>query len=153
MKKIITTFSLLLCTFSLTLCGAPSDPAPIKATPVEETVRATPLTPEPSPPIQEPTQIADKLPSYEHAFIKMLLSLGALLVLIFLTVWALKRLSSGRLKFMNNALAIKILEKRSLSPKSVLYLVEVSGKKVLIAESQLEIKRLMEVEEIIETDQ
>lgn len=89
-------------------------------------------------------------PSYEATFVKMILSLGALLVLIFLTVWALKRLSSGRLRFMNQGMGIKILEKRPLSPKSVLYLVEIGGQKVLISESQLEVRKITDVSEVFE---
>ena len=37
---------------------------------------------------------------------------------------------------------IQVLEKRMLSPKSILYLIEVEGQKVLVAESQHEIRRL-----------
>jgi len=36
--------------------------------------------------------------------------------------------------------AIKILEKRALSPKSMLYLIEVGGKPFVISESQLEVR-------------
>jgi hypothetical protein len=35
---------------------------------------------------------------------------------------------------------IKVLEKRILSPKSILYLVEYEGKKVLVSESHLNMK-------------
>ncbi len=38
--------------------------------------------------------------------------------------------------------SIQILEKRMISPKTMLYLIEAEGKQILIAESQLEVKRL-----------
>lgn len=81
-------------------------------------------------------------PSYEHALGKMLLTLFGLIVLILLTVWIMRRLSAGRLGRTNADHAIKILEKRALSPKSMLYLLDVEGKHVLISESQLEVRAL-----------
>jgi len=51
-----------------------------------------------------------------------------------------KKISHGRLRNFNYLKSIKIIEKRPLSPKSMLYLIEVGGKQVLIAESQLEVR-------------
>jgi flagellar protein FliO/FliZ len=78
--------------------------------------------------------------SYETAFIKTIVVLVGLLVLVILTVWMFKRISNGRIRTFNYLKSVKILEKRPLSPKSMLYLIEVSGKQVLIAESQLEVR-------------
>ncbi len=62
-------------------------------------------------------------PTYEHALGKMLLTLFGLIVLIFLTLWVIRRLSAGRFsQQMKDSRAIKILEKRPLSAKSMLYL-------------------------------
>lgn len=83
---------------------------------------------------------------YESAFLKMFLTLIALIVAIFFTIWALKRLSQGRLHSLNGNRTIKIIERRALSPKTVLYLVEVAGKQAMIAESQLEVKRILTFE-------
>ncbi len=80
--------------------------------------------------------------SYETAFIKTIVVLVGLLVLIILTVWMFRRISNGRIRGMNVLKSVKILEKRPLSPKSMLYLIEVGGKQVLIAESQLEVRNL-----------
>ena len=85
------------------------------------------------------------MPSYEGAFLKMFLTLIALIVGIFLTVWLLKRLSQGRLSHSSGK-TIQIIEKRSLSPKTMLYLIDVDGKQTLIAESQLEVKKVMDLE-------
>jgi len=99
----------------------------------------------PIPPPIEASPV-DAIPGYEGAFIKMLLTLIALIAAIFLTVWALRRLAQGRLKASGAGRAIHVLEKRALSPKTALYLIEVSGKQVVIAESQLEIKRVVSLE-------
>lgn len=76
------------------------------------------------------------------AFAKMFLSLLALLILLFVSYWFLKRLVQNRLQKGTSDSAIQILEKRMISPKTMLYLVEVDNKKILLAESHLEIKRL-----------
>jgi len=51
-----------------------------------------------------------------------------------------KKISKGRFRSFNYLKSVKILEKRPLSPKSMLYLIEVGGKQVLIAESQFEVR-------------
>ncbi len=76
------------------------------------------------------------------AFAKMLLSLLILIALLYLSYWVLRRLIQNRLQRGNENQVIQILEKRVLSPKTMLYLIEVEGKKVLVAESHLEIKSL-----------
>lgn len=89
-------------------------------------------------------------PNYEFAFAKMILTLVGLLILVFVTYWLFKRMAGGRLSAMNFNRSIKVLEKRPLSSKSILYLVETEGKKILIAESQLEIRSLGVVEDTSE---
>ncbi|MFS8563023.1 MAG: flagellar biosynthetic protein FliO [Rhabdochlamydiaceae bacterium] len=84
----------------------------------------------------------DLVQGYEVSFLKMGLTFIALIVGIFCTVWILKRLSQGHLKNMNSNRAIKILEKRALSAKTMLYLVEIGEKQTLVAESHLEVKSL-----------
>lgn len=75
-------------------------------------------------------------------FIKMMLTFGALIFLLFGTYWFIKRLIRFRLeKGVGNG-SIYVVEKKMISPKTILYLVEVDNKKVLLAESHLEIKRL-----------
>lgn len=101
-------------------------------------------TDQPVVPGQPEQEAVVKPPSYEHALGKMLLTLLGLILLIILTVWMMRRLSSGRLARGNTTQAVKILEKRPLSPKSMLYLLEVDGKRILISESQLEVRPLSE---------
>ncbi|NGX59369.1 MAG: hypothetical protein KR126chlam3_00520 [Chlamydiae bacterium] len=84
--------------------------------------------------------IAEAPVSYKGAFMKMMLTLLGLIVLIVISVWMLRRVSHGRMKQMNLGRAMKVIERRPLSAKTVLYLVEISGKKVVIAESQVEVR-------------
>jgi flagellar biogenesis protein FliO len=90
---------------------------------------------------------AETLPSYEGAFLKMILTFVALIVGIIGTVWFMKRLSGGRFG-TSSSHTIKVLEKKALSPKTMLYVIEIDGKQTVIAESQLEIKRIMDLENI-----
>jgi flagellar biogenesis protein FliO len=76
------------------------------------------------------------------AFGKMFLTLIVLLLLLFISYWFLRKLIRQRMEKGASDSSIQILEKRMLSPKTTLYLVEIDQKKVLIAESQLEIRRL-----------
>ncbi len=81
-------------------------------------------------------------------FIKMLLTFTALIFLLFGTYWFIRRLIRFRLEKGTGSQSIQIVEKKMLSPKTMLYLVELEGKKILIAESQLEIKGLVNFSEI-----
>ncbi|HEU64098.1 MAG TPA: hypothetical protein ENH96_01740 [Chlamydiae bacterium] len=83
---------------------------------------------------------------YKPAFFKMLLILIALIALIFLTFWIFRRLMRMRLTQANLTKNIKILEKRAISPKSLLYIVEINGKKILISESNLEVRKIKELD-------
>ena len=106
----------------------------------------------PLPP-QEPIQALQQLEetpapvSYQGAFVKMMLTLVALIVLIGLSVWMLRKLGEGRIRQANLGRTIKVIEKRALSAKSVLYLIEVHGKKIVVAESQLEVRPITTVED------
>ena len=90
--------------------------------------------------------------SYEGAFFKTILVLVGLLILVVLTIWMFKKISNGRFRNFNYLKAIKVIEKRPLSPKSMLYLVEVAGKQILISESQLEVRTLSTLDYLGEKD-
>ena len=81
--------------------------------------------------------------SYEATLLKMLVTLGGLLALVFLTIWCLKKLKQGRLGGFGSQKKIIILEKKPLSPKTLLYFIELDGKKILLSESQVEVKMLV----------
>jgi len=98
---------------------------------------------QPAPQVSVEAPVQSEPPSYGHLFLKMMLTLVALIFLVFATIWILKKLSHARFGQLNQNRLIKILEKRALSPKSMLYLVEIEGKRVLVAESQLEVRRIV----------
>lgn len=126
-------FAFLLTCFS-TLCHA----------------QDTPQTPTELPSLMDQEAVpAEMPPSYQGAFVKMMLTLFALILFIILSVWMMRRLAHGRMKQMNYGKTIKILERRPLSAKSILYLIEAEGKKILISESQLEVRRISSIEEEI----
>lgn len=91
-------------------------------------------------------QTASDMPAGDlgAAFAKMCLSLVALIALLVVSYWFLKRLMQNRMQKNSENAAIHILEKRMISPKTMLYLIEVDKKKIVIAESQLEIKKISE---------
>jgi flagellar biogenesis protein FliO len=84
--------------------------------------------------------------NYGTALIRMLFALGICIGLLILTVWLLRRMMSARIQRGTKDQAIQLLEKRMISPKSTLYLIEIEGKRVLLAESQLEIRPIHELE-------
>ena len=84
--------------------------------------------------------------SYEGSFMRVILSLLGLIVLVIMTFWILKRLGRGRFGKFGSDKNIHIIERRPLSPKSVLYLVEIGNKRVLLSESQLEVRSLTSYE-------
>ena len=79
---------------------------------------------------------------YGASFIKMFLTMITLVLLFGLTIWFLKRLVRMRLEKGTGEQMIHVLEKKMLSPKTMLYVVELDGKKILLAESQLEIRNI-----------
>ena len=76
------------------------------------------------------------------ALIKMFLTLLALIALLFASYWFLRRLIQNRLQKGVGKQSIEILEKRMISPKTMLYIIRVQNKNILLAESHLEIKNL-----------
>ena len=74
--------------------------------------------------------------NFQAKFLNMLFILTLLIGFMILASWLLKRMMKARITQINQASYIKILETRQLSPKSVLYFIEIENKKVLIGESQ-----------------
>ncbi len=102
------------------------------------------LPPEPSPmDMQADTTLPATPPEdYGPAFFKMIAALVGLLVIIFIVMWLIKGISRGRFSRRSDTPHIAIIERHPLSPKSMLYLIEVDGARVLLAESQLEVRSL-----------
>lgn len=68
-------------------------------------------------------------------FMKMLATLGVLIAIMLTASWSLKRMLNTSVKQLNESSLIKIVEKRSLSNKSSIYLIEVQGKNYMLGES------------------
>jgi flagellar biogenesis protein FliO len=104
-------------------------------------------TPPSQPTTQESMQEPHHMPTYGSAVTKMVLTLAGLISMVFITIWLLKKLTQGRIGAFGKK-QINILERRPLSPKTVLYVIEFSGKQMIVAESQLEIKALASIDTI-----
>lgn len=91
-----------------------------------------------------PTPNDTELPSGEYGFavLKLFLSLILVLILLGATLWFLRRLIRYRLEKGSGVQAIKVLEKKMISPKTMLYFVEIEGKKIVLAESHLEVRQV-----------
>ena len=107
-----------------------------------------------------PTQEIPPLPSsneltqsYEGSFLRVIVSLLGLILLVVLTFWILKKLGRSRFGKFGSDKSIFILERRPLSPKTVLYLVEVGNKRVLLSESQLEVRALSSYELVTDIEE
>jgi flagellar biogenesis protein FliO len=87
---------------------------------------------------------------FASEFMHMLIVLGIIIVLLYVSAWMFRRMMTQRMQQMNVTSNIKIVEQRSLSPKSALYIVEVHGKTILISESHNGVKFLSELPEVSE---
>ena len=103
-------------------------------------------TPDTSGTAQEMTENAIDILGQPPELTKVMTILIVLIVGLFLTVWLVKRGFQNRFRSGGGKNQIQVIESRPISPKTVLYLIEVRGKKFLMAESQLEVKRIGDVE-------
>lgn len=140
---------IILCCFSLLADNTKlaGDDAHINIESVNRVKDQKSDMPPPTPVEEKPVVDIHKTTDvYEMAFVKMIVVLIALLTLVILTIWMFKKFSRGRLCTLNYLKSIKILEKRPLSPKSMLYLIEIRGKQVLLSESQFEVRSITTLE-------
>jgi len=93
-------------------------------------------------PHPEPITQWDASGEYKATFFRTLFVIVGILVVVLIIVWLLKRMSSGRPMMVNHYKNIKILERRPLSPQTILYQLEIGGRQVIIAESKVEVKVL-----------
>ena len=82
---------------------------------------------------------------FKISFFKTLAVIAFCLILIFLALWFFKRFANQKFFNLNEAHHIKIIEKRPISPKSILYLIQVGNRQIVIAESQLEVRAIQEM--------
>jgi flagellar protein FliO/FliZ len=152
-RKLLLALLLLTTSIGWSATKQQADVTP----PSEESAPALP-TPSPEPsesPAPEPHPLPsskEMTTSYESAFVRMLVTIIGLVFLVFATLWILRRLGKGKFK-MGSSRTINVLERKALSPKSMLYIVEIGNKKVLISESQLEVRTLTSLEELPDTSE
>jgi flagellar biosynthetic protein FliO len=82
---------------------------------------------------------------FKISFFKTLLSMGLCLGAILVALWFVKRFANKKFFSLNNEHHIKIIERRPISPKSVLFLVQIGDKQILIAESHLEVRGICNI--------
>lgn len=140
-----TLFVCLTCTFSGPLAaadnGAPSPPAE------KPLIVPKPVTPATAPTL--PKELEDDSNGGNSRFLSELLnmvtSLGLIVAAMFGVAWILKRMMAQRMEQANVTSSIKILERRVLTPKSVVYLIEVEGKRILVGESHTGMTKLTDL--------
>ncbi len=116
----------------------------------QQTTPAPSSEPSTSTTISTPSSESDKLTaSYESSFAKMIFSLLGLFLLIILSIWFLRRMKNAGFKGNSYQKSVRILERKPISPKSTLYVIEAMGKKILISESQHEVRALTELDETL----
>ncbi len=142
-KSLCLTFFLLFTNF----IGA--EPAPLHTFPFDHTTYSSnpfPSHPNSSsiPASSNPYALENlenkaNFPTTDEHFLKdfmsMLTTLGLIIVFIFFVSWFLKKMLNSRLQQLNTTSEIKILERRALTPKSAIYLIEIKGKEMVIGES------------------
>lgn len=80
--------------------------------------------------------------NFQVKFFNMLVVLGLLIGFMILASWMLKRMMRTRVDQLNATSSIKVLETRHLSPKSILYLLDIEGHRLVIAESHAGLSHL-----------
>ncbi|NBO24719.1 MAG: hypothetical protein EBU93_05755 [Chlamydiae bacterium] len=107
----------------------------------------TTVTIDPVPKIEVEQEKEVNLPkNYERVLFKTVMIIVFGVGSIFLLMIVLRRFSAVRFSTLNQQSYFKVLEKRPLSPKTILYLVQVGNQKIMLSESQLEIRKIGEIE-------
>ncbi len=76
---------------------------------------------------------------------KTLMLLIMVLLVLFVGTWYLKRFSTFRIKDTGKDARILLLEKRVISPKAVVYLLSIDGKKIALSETSSGVQLLGEI--------
>jgi len=99
-------------------------------------------------------QAAENLQKMDYGsdFLRMAVVLIILVGFAIFSAWFIKKILKSRMHHINQSKGIKILEKRTLSPKSCLYLINVLGKGVVIAETPHGIHPITELNMDAETE-
>lgn len=85
-----------------------------------------------------------KEPSFLREFVQMMITLVFVLGLAVVSLMLLRKLMRSRAVVLNDNSAIRVIEKRALTQKSSIYLIDVLGKGIVIAESPQGIEMISE---------
>lgn len=123
---------------------------------------ATPAAPQKpaAPETEMPADVDNQLPvpsgdgpvipadGYKNQFIKTVIAITIVFILVVVTIFCLRRYSGTRTFHMNSRKNIKVLERRSLSPNTHLYHIQVGSKQFVIAESKFDVRTLATLDSI-----
>ena len=89
------------------------------------------------------SKIEEALPdNFNALFTRMIITTSLIIILIIATLWAFKKFIRKKIFFSNSQNMVRILESRTLSAKSILYLIEVEKQKILISESHAGVSKI-----------
>ncbi|MDP1836632.1 MAG: flagellar biosynthetic protein FliO [Chlamydiales bacterium] len=80
--------------------------------------------------------------SFMAEFFTMIVMLGLTLIGMLIVAWFLKRFLYSRLQQTNSTSGIRISERRTLGPRSMIYLVEIEGSRFIVGETPSGLVRL-----------
>lgn len=125
MIRYVTILFFLLSTISA--FGAEKDgPEPVLPQELQDALRQQQTA-------AEPPQEFDQ---FYGEFIKMIVMLSVIIAFLLILLWFIKRMLSTRMEQLNVSSMIKVLERRNLTAKTAIYIIETGGRNFIIAESQ-----------------
>lgn len=77
-------------------------------------------------------------------FFHMLFVLGIIIGALLVLTWFLKRFANTRIQNLNVSSNVKVIERRVLGPKAIIWLLEVHGKELVVGESSQGFHKLAE---------
>jgi flagellar protein FliO/FliZ len=80
----------------------------------------------------------------------MVSSLLLVLAILLVLAWVLRRMVHTRVEQANVTSVVKVIERRVISPKATLYLLDVFGKRLLIGETHAGLVRLADLPSSVE---
>lgn len=121
--------------FSISLCGLlfAEEPAPAKS--IEKSFKDPFSLEEPVPEVIDQSKFLGE-------FFYMLLMLAVLITLVYFLAWFMRRMTTIRIDQYNEGSSMKIVERRQVSQRTTLYLMEVEGKKIVMAETPTSVVQL-----------
>lgn len=117
---------------------------------VNQEAPSTPQVSQEPPPFAEFLSEEKKEPAqydFWSEFMNMLSALTLIILLMLVAAWVLKRLMNQRVALVNQNSSIKILDCRSVSPKCNVYILDILGRGLVIAETAQGVSTLLELPE------